>query len=63
MSHPVVTVNHVSVPARALGESVRFYTDFLRLEQVPSPTFAVPTAWFSVGDRTFMYTNTGRRRT
>ncbi|QYB04667.1 VOC family protein [Rhodococcus sp. USK10] len=52
MSHPVLTVNHVSVPARALGESVRFYTDFLRLEQVPSPTFAVPTAWFSVGDRT-----------
>ncbi|GAF50212.1 MULTISPECIES: VOC family protein [Rhodococcus] len=52
MSHPVVAVNHVSVPARELGESVRFYKDFLHLEQVPSPTFAVPTAWFLIGDRT-----------
>ena len=52
MSHPVVTVNHMSVPARELGESVRFYKDFLHLEQIPSPTFAVPTAWFLIGDRT-----------
>ncbi|AII07778.1 hypothetical protein EP51_25295 [Rhodococcus opacus] len=31
---------------------MRFYKDFLHLEQVPSPTFAVPTAWFLIGDRT-----------
>jgi lactoylglutathione lyase len=47
----VRTLNHVSVPALDLDESIEFYESFLGLERIPSPTFAVPVAWFLLGDR------------
>jgi lactoylglutathione lyase len=46
-----VALNHVSVPARDLEESVAFYVDLLGLERLPTPTFGVPSAWLRVGDR------------
>ena len=47
----VRTLNHVSVPALDLEESINFYENFLGLERIPAPTFAVPVAWFLLGDR------------
>ena len=40
---------HVSIGARDLGESVRFYTDFFGMEEVPAPEFAGPVRWLRVG--------------
>ena len=45
------TFNHVSVGARSLAESVRFYMDLFGMERIPSPTFRYPTAWLRLGDR------------
>ena len=41
---------HVSVSATDLDESVRFYTDFFGMEEVPSPDFSRPVRWLRVGD-------------
>jgi catechol 2,3-dioxygenase-like lactoylglutathione lyase family enzyme len=41
---------HVSVYARDVEESVRFYTEFFGMERVPSPKFSTPVAWLRVGD-------------
>jgi YD repeat-containing protein len=48
---PATSLNHVSVGARDLEASLAFYTGVLGLEQIPSPTFRMPTAWLRVGDR------------
>jgi catechol 2,3-dioxygenase-like lactoylglutathione lyase family enzyme len=45
-----VGINHVSVVARSLEESVRFYVDELGLELLPTPTFALPVQWLRAGD-------------
>jgi catechol 2,3-dioxygenase-like lactoylglutathione lyase family enzyme len=44
-------LNHVSVVAKDLGESVRFYVDELGLEPLPTPNFNVATVWLAAGDR------------
>ena len=41
---------HVSVSARDLEESIRFYRDFFGMEEVPSPEFSGPVRWLRVGD-------------
>ena len=41
---------HVSISATDLEESVRFYTDFFGMEEVPSPDFSGPVRWLRVGD-------------
>ena len=41
---------HVSVSARDLDESVRFYEEFFGMEEVPSPEFSGPVRWLRVGD-------------
>jgi catechol 2,3-dioxygenase-like lactoylglutathione lyase family enzyme len=46
-----VGLNHVSVVARDLAESVRFYVDVLGLEPVPTPDFGFPVQWLRTGDR------------
>ncbi len=43
-------LNHVSVFASDMNASVRFYTEVLGLEVIPSPTFAFPATWMRVGD-------------
>jgi catechol 2,3-dioxygenase-like lactoylglutathione lyase family enzyme len=44
-------INHVSVHARDLDESVRFYTDLFGLEKLPTPEFGYPVQWLRLGDR------------
>ena len=41
---------HVSIGARDLEESVRFYTNFFAMEEVPAPDFSGPVRWLRVGD-------------
>jgi catechol 2,3-dioxygenase-like lactoylglutathione lyase family enzyme len=44
-----IRINHVSVQARDLGESARFYTELFGLEPVPTPDFGTPVQWLRLG--------------
>jgi catechol 2,3-dioxygenase-like lactoylglutathione lyase family enzyme len=44
-----VGLNHVSIVARDVDESVRFYVDVLGLEPVPTPDFGFPVQWLRAG--------------
>ena len=43
-------INHVSVSARNLAESVQFYVDVLGLEPVATPNFGFPVQWLQLGE-------------
>ena len=45
-----VGLNHVSVVARDLEESIRFYVDVLGLEPLPTPDFGFPVQWLAAGE-------------
>jgi catechol 2,3-dioxygenase-like lactoylglutathione lyase family enzyme len=47
-------INHVSVNALDLQESVDFYVDLLGAERLPAPNFGVPVAWLAL-DRTQLH--------
>ncbi|MGN6166681.1 MAG: VOC family protein [Solirubrobacteraceae bacterium] len=42
-------INHVSVNALNLEESVRFYQDLLRAERIATPNFGIPVQWLALG--------------
>ena len=42
-------INHVSVNAVDLQESVDFYVDLLGAELLPSPNFGLPVVWLALG--------------
>ena len=42
--------NHVSVSARDLAESVRFYTEVLGMEPIPTYNFGFPVQYLRLGD-------------
>jgi catechol 2,3-dioxygenase-like lactoylglutathione lyase family enzyme len=42
--------NHVSVHARDLEQSVRFYTEVFGMERIPTYTFAFPVQYLRLGD-------------
>jgi YD repeat-containing protein len=42
--------NHVSIPARDLDESTRFYEDVFALERMPTFDFQFPVRYLRVGD-------------
>lgn len=41
---------HVSVGARDLDESVRFYQELFGMRELPAPDFPFPVRWLRVGD-------------
>jgi catechol 2,3-dioxygenase-like lactoylglutathione lyase family enzyme len=43
-------LNHVSIAARDLEESTKFYEEVLGLERIPTPRFASPVQWLRVGE-------------
>ena len=45
-----VGLNHVSVVAHDLEESIRFYVDLLGLEPLPTPDFGFPVQWLAAGE-------------
>ncbi|QIO25226.1 VOC family protein [Haloarcula sp. JP-L23] len=44
-------INHVSVHADDLEESVTFYEDVFGMERVPSPNFEAPVEWLACGEQ------------
>lgn len=42
-------INHVSVNARVLADSVAFYVDIFGAEPVATPNFGVPVQWMRIG--------------
>ncbi len=45
-----LALNHVSIPARDLEESARFYESLFGLERLPTPTFSIDVVWMRLGD-------------
>lgn len=43
-------LNHVSVSASDLDQSVRFYCDLFEMEPVPTPNFGLEVQWLRVGN-------------
>ena len=43
-------INHVSISARDLEESTRFYETVFGLERIATPIFATPVQWLRVGN-------------
>lgn len=53
---PVNTINHVSIPAKDLEQSIDFYIELFGPEncaRIPTPNFGfgVPVQWLGIGDR------------
>jgi catechol 2,3-dioxygenase-like lactoylglutathione lyase family enzyme len=42
-------INHVSINALDLEESVDFYVDLLRAEPIATPNFGLPVQWLALG--------------
>jgi catechol 2,3-dioxygenase-like lactoylglutathione lyase family enzyme len=42
-------INHVSINARHLQESVGFYVELLDAELIPTPNFGLPVQWLVLG--------------
>jgi catechol 2,3-dioxygenase-like lactoylglutathione lyase family enzyme len=42
-------INHVSVSAYSLQESVDFYVELLGAEPIPTPNFGMPVQWLALG--------------
>jgi catechol 2,3-dioxygenase-like lactoylglutathione lyase family enzyme len=42
-------INHVSINARDLRESVDFYVELLGAEPIPTPNFGLPVQWLALG--------------
>ena len=43
-------INHVSINARDLQESVDFYVELLGAEPIATPNFGFPVQWLALGD-------------
>jgi catechol 2,3-dioxygenase-like lactoylglutathione lyase family enzyme len=43
------SINHISVHARDLGESVAFYERLFGMRRIPTPNFAFPVQWLQLG--------------
>src|SRR6059058_5317938 len=44
-------LNHVSIHAYDMEESLRFYTELFGMEPLPSPNFGDPVEWLRLGDQ------------
>ena len=42
-------INHVSINALDLQESVDFYVDLLGAQPIPTPNFGIPVQWLALG--------------
>jgi catechol 2,3-dioxygenase-like lactoylglutathione lyase family enzyme len=45
----VTGINHVSISARDLEESTRFYVEVFGMERIPTPDFDEPVQWLRAG--------------
>lgn len=49
----VTSLNHVSVHAKELNESTRFYERVFGMQKLATPTFAFPVQWLRLGEQQF----------
>jgi len=47
---PITGYNHMALQVSDLASAERFYEQGLGLEKAPRPEFAIPGAWYAVGD-------------
>ena len=47
---PQTYINHVSINAKDLQESVDFYVDLLGAAPIATPNFGIPVQWLALGD-------------
>lgn len=47
---PAASLNHVSIGARDLEESIRFYAEVFGMRRLPTPNFGFPVQWLQVGN-------------
>jgi catechol 2,3-dioxygenase-like lactoylglutathione lyase family enzyme len=45
------SINHVSIHARDLDESVAFYERLFGMRRIPTPNSAFPVQWLQLGDQ------------
>jgi catechol 2,3-dioxygenase-like lactoylglutathione lyase family enzyme len=45
------SINHVSIHAHDLDESVAFYERLFGMRRIPTPNFAFPVQWLQLGDQ------------
>jgi catechol 2,3-dioxygenase-like lactoylglutathione lyase family enzyme len=43
-------INHISIGAKDLDESVRFYCEVFEAEKIDTPNFGYPVQWLRLGD-------------
>ncbi len=43
-------INHISIGAKDLDESVRFYSEVFDAEKIDTPNFGYPVQWLRLGD-------------
>lgn len=43
-------INHVSIGAKDLAESVRFYVEVFGAQTIDTPNFGLPVQWLRIGD-------------
>jgi catechol 2,3-dioxygenase-like lactoylglutathione lyase family enzyme len=48
-AHVSSRINHVSINARDLQESVDFYVELLGAEPIATPNFGIPVQWLALG--------------
>jgi catechol 2,3-dioxygenase-like lactoylglutathione lyase family enzyme len=48
-------INHVSINARDLSQSVEFYVELLGAEPIPTPNFGIPVQWLALGEITQLH--------
>jgi glyoxylase I family protein len=47
----IENLHHVAVAVSDLARAKEFYSDVLRLKEIPRPAFSFDGAWYQVGDR------------
>jgi glyoxylase I family protein len=47
---PAIGLNHVSINARSLEESVEWYRELFGMMPIPTPNFGFPVQWLSIDD-------------
>ena len=59
----VTGINHVSIAARDLEESTRFYVEVFGMEPIATPIFETPVQWLRCGDlQLHLFLDDGGRR-
>jgi len=60
MKIEIIELQHIALQVKHVEESIAFYKDILRLEQLPRPAFNFLGAWFRLGNHQELHLIEGR---